>query len=77
MTCAPIYAADHGLPSQVPVGIDEGLKHESAIHCDELVSLPKKLLTDYVGHLSPERVEQLNLALAIALELAGNPLDVH
>lgn len=77
MTCAPIYSADHGLPSQVPVGIDEGLKHESTIHCDELVSLPKKLLTDYVGHLSPERIEQLNHALAVALELAGNPLDVH
>ena len=65
------------MPSQVPVGIDEGLKHDSAIHCDELVSLPKTLLTDYVGHLSPEVIEHLNHALAVALGLTGNPLEVY
>lgn len=70
VTCAPVYSARHGLSTQVPVGVDEGLKHESAIHCDELVSLPKSVLTDYVGRLSPARMRQLNGALAIALELA-------
>ena len=70
VTCAPVYSARHGLSTQVPVGVEEGLKHESAIHCDELVSLPKSGLTDYVGRLSPARMRQLNVALAIALELA-------
>lgn len=70
LTCAPIYSIRHGLSTQVPVGPEEGLKHESAIHCDELVSLPKSALTDYVGTLSESRVEELNRALAIALELA-------
>jgi mRNA interferase MazF len=54
----------------VPVGIDDGLKHDSAIHCDELVSLSKTALTDYVGTLSSEKIAHLNRALAIALELA-------
>jgi mRNA interferase MazF len=67
--CAPVYSAYHGLTSQVPVGIEEGLKHESAIHCDELVSLPKFTLTDYVGMLAPARVSELDRALAIALDL--------
>ncbi len=70
VTCAPIYSARHGLSTQVPVGPEEGLKHESAIHCDELVSLPKSALTDYVGTLSEPRLRDLNRALAIALELA-------
>lgn len=70
VTCAPIYSARHGLSTQVPVGADEGLKHESSIHCDELVSLPKAALTDYVGNLSTARIRDLNRALAIALELA-------
>jgi mRNA interferase MazF len=70
VTCAPIYSARHGLSTQVPVGPEEGLKHESAIHCDELVSLPKSALTDYVGTLSEPRLRELNRALAIALELA-------
>jgi len=47
--CAPIYSAYHDLDSQVAVGVTEGLKHESSIHCDELVSLPKAALTDFVA----------------------------
>lgn len=70
VTCAPVYSARHGLSTQVPVGTGEGLKHDSAIHCDELVSLPKPVLTDYVGTLSESRIAGLNRALAIALELA-------
>lgn len=67
--CAPVYSSHHGLLSQVAVGIDEGLKHDSAIHCDELVSLLKTALTDYVGSLSPEKLAQLDHALAVALDL--------
>jgi len=67
--CAPVYSARHGLSSQVPVGIDDGLKHDSAIHCDELVSLAKTALTDYVGTLSPTKIFDLNRALSVALEL--------
>jgi len=70
VTCAPVYSARHGLSTQVAVGVAEGLKHESAVHCDELVSLPKSLLTDYVGRLSGSQVLKLNYALAAALELA-------
>jgi mRNA interferase MazF len=69
VTCAPIYSAFHGLASQVAVGINEGLKHDSAIHCDELVSLPKSLLSDYVGSLSAAKVQDLDRALRIALEI--------
>jgi len=58
----------HGLSSQVAVGLDEGLKHESSIHCDELVSLPRTMLTNYVGTLSPQKIEALNEALKVALE---------
>jgi mRNA interferase MazF len=67
--CAPVYSLSHGLSTQVTVGIDEGLKHESSIHCDELVSLPKSALTDYVGTLSAGKIEELNEALRIALDI--------
>ena len=69
VTCAPVYSVRHGLSTQVPVGVDEGLKHDSAIHCDELVSLPKSALTDFVGTLSETKLEALRAALAIALEI--------
>ena len=65
--CAPVYTSYHGLESQVPVGVADGLKHENAIHCDELVSLPKSVLTDFVATLSPEKVVALNRALVVAI----------
>jgi mRNA interferase MazF len=67
--CAPIYTIHDGLASQVAIGIEEGLKHESSIHCDELVSLPKSVLTNYIGMLSVHKVEALNNALRVALDL--------
>ena len=53
----------------VPIGIDEGLRHESSIHCDELVSLPKSSLTDYVGSPSGHQVTELTRAPRIALAI--------
>ena len=67
--CAPIYSAYEGLSTQVPVGINEGLKHDSGIHCDELVSLPKSMLTHYVGMLPGDKLHLLDRALRIALQL--------
>lgn len=67
--CAPIYTAYDGLATQVPVGVDEGLAHESSVHCDEVVSLPKPALTDYVGSLPPQKIVALNRALRVALDL--------
>jgi len=67
--CAPVYTAYDGLSTQVAVGINEGLKHDSGIHCDELISLPKSMLTDYVGNLSTAKLHLLEMALKIALQL--------
>jgi mRNA interferase MazF len=67
--CAPVYTIYNGLSTQVAVGIDEGLKHDSSIHCDELISLPKSMLTDYVGNLSSKKLYLLEKALKIALQL--------
>jgi mRNA interferase MazF len=69
--CAPVYSIYDGLSTQVPIGIDEGLKHESSIHCDALMSLPKSMLTHYVGSLSSTKIQALNQALQIALDLPG------
>ena len=67
--CAPVYTAYDGLATQVPIGADEGLKHESSIHCDELVSLSKSVLTNFIGALSSQKIRALNQALRIALDL--------
>ena len=67
LICAPVYTSYEGLSTQIPVGIEEGLKHQSAIRCDELISVLKTRLTDYVGILSDIKFEQLKQSLSIAV----------
>jgi len=67
LICAPVYSKYDGFTTQVEVGVDEGLKHDSAIFCDDLISIPKSLLTDFVGSLSDIKMEEVNTALRIAL----------
>jgi len=67
--CAPVYTNYRGFSTQVEVGINEGLKHDSAVFCDDLISLPKRILTNYVGSLSDVKMEEVNTALRIALDI--------
>ena len=68
--CAPIYSKyDETIQTQVELGIEQGLKHDSAIYCDDLYSLPKSILTDYVGTLSDDKIQEVNAALRIALSV--------
>jgi mRNA interferase MazF len=69
VACAPVYSRHDGLSTQVKLGAEHGLKHESSIHCDELVSLSKEVLTHYVGKLDITSMQRLDQALAIALDL--------
>ena len=69
VVCAPVYSTKSGLASQVSVGLGEGLKHASAIHCDGLVSIPKNELTDFVGSLSEKKHAELSAALRVALAI--------
>jgi len=70
VVCAPVYTRRDGLATQVELGAEDGLKHESSIHCDGLVSLPKSILTDFVASLAPVRIRALDQALRVALALA-------
>jgi len=67
--CAPVFSTGEALSTQVAVGQDEGLKHESWIMCDNLVSIRKSDLTQYVGSLSRRKLTELNQSLGIAVEL--------
>lgn len=68
--CAPIFTEGQGLSTQVRVGIEEGLKHDSWIHCDGLTCLPKSELRNYVGTLSRARLAELDGALRMALDIS-------
>jgi len=73
--CAPINTSGVGLSTEVPVGVDEGLKHDSVINCDQITRLEKSMLTDYIGVLSLAKLKQLRSALAVALDIEDDPDD--
>ena len=74
VVCAPVYTSRHGISTQIAVGADEGLRHDSSVHCDELVSLPKSWLTQFVGRLDSRRSAELDRALAGALAIDPSAL---
>ena len=75
--CAPIYSRYDGLATQVLIDlidVEEGVQHPSSIHCDSLMSIRKGQLTHYVGRLSPPKLRQLSISLAIALDIYRDEL---
>ena len=63
---APITSAIHGIPSEVIIGVEEGLKGQSAINLDNVQSVERSKLTHYVGSLDASRMETVCRALAVA-----------
>jgi len=70
--CAPVYSIYNELSTQVPIGVEEGLKHNSSIHCDALMSIPKSLLSNYIGLLPAEKINLLDQSLKIAIDIDNN-----
>ena len=67
--CAPVYTSYSDVNSQVALGVEEGLKHLSYARCDELTSIRKSELTNYIGSLSSAKLFLLKEALKVALDI--------
>lgn len=63
---APITSTIRGLPSEVPVGTEDGLKHESVVNLDHVQTVDQNRLRGYVGALSDGKMRQVCRALAVA-----------
>ena len=63
---APITSTIRGAPAEVVVGPGQGLKTDSAINLDHVQTVPQKRLHSFVGTLSPEKMDEVCRALAIA-----------
>jgi mRNA interferase MazF len=63
---APITSTIHGAPSEVIVGVDEGLKKDSAINLDHVQTVDKQRLKRFIGSVGPDKLAAVCKALAIA-----------
>jgi mRNA interferase MazF len=68
---APITSTIHGLPSEVVVGVAEGLKHPSAVNLDHVQTVDRARLHRLVGHLTLAKMREVCRALAVAAGCAA------
>jgi mRNA-degrading endonuclease toxin of MazEF toxin-antitoxin module len=69
VVCAPVYSEVLGISTEVVLGHAEGLPKTCAARCDFLMLMFKQKLTHFVGSLEPERIEDLDRALRVALDI--------
>lgn len=67
VTVAPITRTIRGIPSEVVVGEECGLKEPSAVNLDNVATVPKAGLRAFVGSVPPEVLAQVREALLFAL----------
>ena len=63
---APITSTIRKLPSEVAVGVDEGLQHDSAVNLDNVRIVEQHGLRGFVGTLSAGKMGKVCEALAFA-----------
>ena len=63
---APITSTRRGAPSEVSVGIKEGLKHESAVNLDHVQTVERARLVSFIGTLDGAQMRHVCRALAVA-----------
>lgn len=63
---APITSTLRGAPSEVRIGIAEGLKHDAAINLDHVQTVERARLVSFVGSLTAAQMHRVCRALAIA-----------
>lgn len=64
---APITSTIRGAPSEVMVGIEEGLKKDSAVNLDHVQTVEKTSLKRFVGTVGSQKMHAVCHALAIAV----------
>jgi mRNA interferase MazF len=71
VTVAPITSTIRGVPSEVPLGIEEGMKLACAVNLHNLVTVRQDAIGRRLGQLSPGRMREVCAALAFALGCYG------
>ena len=69
VTVAPIRSTIRGLSTDVPVGPANGLDHDSVVSCDNIVTVPVRVLGRQLGVLLPEQEAQVTEAVRAAFDL--------
>jgi len=63
---APATTTIRGIPTEVRLGVDDGMPADCVLSFDNLITVPKTLLAGRITTLAPQRLDELCTALVIA-----------
>lgn len=69
VTVAPITTTVRGIPVEVEVGPDNGLRHRCAVNLDNIRTIPTSQLGRQIGYLHPQQELALSHAIGAAFDL--------
>lgn len=67
ITIAPITSTIRGVPSEIRLGIEDGLKASCVVNLHHVMTVPKRSIGRWVATLPPSRMRELCRALAFAV----------
>jgi mRNA interferase MazF len=67
ITVAPITSTVRGVPSEVVLGLEDGMKRVCAVNLHNLVTVPQAAVGRRLVQLTPQRLREVGAALAFAL----------
>ena len=69
VTVAPVTTRVLGIPSEVPLGPEDGMPRSCVVNLDTITTIAKQTLQERFVVLNPERLDAVNEALRFALGL--------
>lgn len=66
---APVTTRVRNIPTEVPLGADDGMPQDCVANLDTITTIPKSCLHSRLTILSPRKLEQVEAAIHFALGL--------
>ncbi len=69
VTVAPVTTRMRHIPSEVPLGLEDGLPRPCVVNLDSITTIAKRSLQERLAPLGPEKLKAVEAALHFALGL--------
>jgi mRNA interferase MazF len=69
VTIAPVTSRIRGIPTEVGLGVEDGLPRNCAVNLDTITTIPKRALRERIAVLNPRKLAAVEAALCFALGL--------
>jgi mRNA interferase MazF len=69
VTVVGITRRSYGIPVEVPIGPEEGMRERSVINADNILTVSKSVIKELITEVSPNKMAEVEAAIKFALAL--------